>query len=940
MKRIGLLVVVLAALMLLGVGLLVARTLESIDREERMRHEVVVRRIFDEAERELTDLIDREEQRSFLEYRYLYMPEGQLPGNLGLSLSPLAAAPDEDFILGYFQVDPDGQLQLPWNPRPREQEFLTANEAWTPPQAWYRSDDEERIAALTETLRAPIEQAWQGRPPDPEEQADAAILDGASADEPARETTRRRQDKAEPKQRVETPRPSVDSTTSGLAAGGERLDASGDLAREIEPSPEPTPEPTPPPELEARQAEERQQAAREDERRREEAPAPSQAPRIEVVEAEEIAVSKTAKPKRGGGRRSQKKQPASEMDYLESLNKGSSSRAGRQSRSAPVAQGNTDVFQSDSNVYGADFDQAMDDEDLELALAEDDGEDEETEEAVIDLASADEGAVQAEARADDEPITDEELLASEVGTVQGEVAFEPLPEPDAYEEDRLNRQISDADGREAVAASTGGDDGWSADGSAPASAASEPADAPATDLPAKEDAATEPRDAAVTLGATVETSGVEVGEKDAATSTAGGATRAEPKAEEQAPPPAAPTPRPRSRRTVQTPPAPEPEPEAQVDLTPANVEVIVEPLVGLRVDPDHLVLHRTVRVGSDSYLQGLIVELPGLTEQLRERVVAGSELEPFVTLQWEGLTPEDDGWSEPAEGFAFDHAFGAPFDSLMATASLTPLPTEGGDDPRSMVLMLSILLGLVALAGFGALYRMVAVVVHFAERRNNFVAAVSHELKTPLTAIRMYGEILREGMVPGEERKQEYYETITTESERLSRLINNVLELSRLEKGTRSVALQAGNVGPLVEEVARLLSAHARDKGLELVTEIEPELPAVKFDRDALLQVLINLTDNAIKFARTSDDKTIVLQCTRQGEGVVLRVRDHGPGVPAAQLRRIFQPFYRGERELTRSTKGTGIGLALVKGLVDQMGGRVSVRNHPAGGFEVSVALA
>ena len=97
---------------------------------------------------------------------------------------------------------------------------------------------------------------------------------------------------------------------------------------------------------------------------------------------------------------------------------------------------------------------------------------------------------------------------------------------------------------------------------------------------------------------------------------------------------------------------------------------------------------------------------------------------------------------------------------------------------------------------------MLSVAVGFAERRSNFVAAVSHELKTPLTAIRMYGEMLRDDLVPSDDKRREYYRTITAESERLSRLIDNVLEFSRLEKGTRSMRLAVGAVGPVVEEVA------------------------------------------------------------------------------------------------------------------------------------------
>jgi signal transduction histidine kinase len=227
--------------------------------------------------------------------------------------------------------------------------------------------------------------------------------------------------------------------------------------------------------------------------------------------------------------------------------------------------------------------------------------------------------------------------------------------------------------------------------------------------------------------------------------------------------------------------------------------------------------------------------------------------------------------------------------------------------------------------------------VGFAERRNNFVAAVSHELKTPLTAIRMYAEMLRDGIVPSEPKRQEYYGTITSESERLSRLINNVLEFSRLEKGTRQMNLVAGSLGPVVEEMADLLRPHAEREGFTLQVESDPDLPPVRYDRDALLQVLFNLVDNAIKYARDAPERLITLECRRRDGGVAVLVRDRGPGVAPRHLTRLFEPFFRGETELTRRTKGTGIGLALVKGLVERMDAGISGRNAEGGGFEVSI---
>jgi signal transduction histidine kinase len=227
--------------------------------------------------------------------------------------------------------------------------------------------------------------------------------------------------------------------------------------------------------------------------------------------------------------------------------------------------------------------------------------------------------------------------------------------------------------------------------------------------------------------------------------------------------------------------------------------------------------------------------------------------------------------------------------------------------------------------------------VSFAERRSNFVAAVSHELKTPLTAIRMYGEMLRDGLVPSEAKRAEYYRHITVESERLSRLINNVLEFARLEKGNGEVALATGSVEPVVREVAELLRPHVEGQGFELAVDVDPALPAVRFERDGLVQVLCNLVDNAAKYAREATPRRIELSARRAGGDVRLSVRDHGPGIAARHLGKIFEPFYRAESELTRRHKGTGLGLALVRGMAERMGARVSGHNVPDGGFEVEL---
>jgi len=242
--------------------------------------------------------------------------------------------------------------------------------------------------------------------------------------------------------------------------------------------------------------------------------------------------------------------------------------------------------------------------------------------------------------------------------------------------------------------------------------------------------------------------------------------------------------------------------------------------------------------------------------------------------------------------------------------------------------------------GLVAVQRMVAARVAYAQRRSDFVSAVSHELKTPLTSIRMYGEMLGSEMGEAPAARERYAGIITAEGERLSRLIDNVLELARLERDDRPMAVSVGDPCELLQAALAICAPHARRHGFALELACPEGLPACRCDHDALTQVVVNLVDNAVKFAAGSEPRTILLSARSHAGELVLAVRDFGPGVPETQLRQICQPFFRGERELTRRTRGTGIGLALVHSLVIRMGGRLALANHPEGGFVAEIHLA
>lgn len=363
---------------------------------------------------------------------------------------------------------------------------------------------------------------------------------------------------------------------------------------------------------------------------------------------------------------------------------------------------------------------------------------------------------------------------------------------------------------------------------------------------------------------------------------------------------------------------------------------VVDPLIGRVGGERALVLVRSVWRGADVERQGVVLDRDRLVETLTREILTGTELSGRAAIEFIRDDSAIDVEAPRATGYRYLHRFAEPFDDLVARLDLEPLP--GLDTARSLH-VLALLLGVALLIGLFAVDRMTRVVVDYAQRRSDFVAAVSHELKTPLTSIRLYGEMLRDGLVASETKRAEYYATITDESERLSRLIDNVLEFSRLEQDRRDLDLVVGGLADTVRSAVDKLEAHAAREGFTLETRLDEALPRVAYDHDAITQIVFNLVDNALKYARGASTKRIEVVLAAAGEAVELRVRDHGPGVEEGELSRIFEPFYRVGEELTRTSEGTGIGLALTRELVAGMGGTVTARKPEGGGLEVVVRI-
>ena len=262
---------------------------------------------------------------------------------------------------------------------------------------------------------------------------------------------------------------------------------------------------------------------------------------------------------------------------------------------------------------------------------------------------------------------------------------------------------------------------------------------------------------------------------------------------------------------------------------------------------------------------------------------------------------------------------------------------EGFSSPRPFYTLTMVAVVMFASLGGTLLWRDVQRELGLAEIRAQFASSVSHELKTPLTAIRMFAETIRMGRIREEETKTEYLDTIINESERLSRLLNNVLDVSKIEQGKKIYRRHPQALAPIVQTAVRTMEYPLRQKGFVLRVEIEEGLPDVDVDADALEQALLNLIGNAIKYS--GEAREITLKLSRRDAWAVIGVVDRGVGVPLRDRQRIFEKFYRVPSRENEQIPGTGLGLSLVAHFVQAHGGRVEVEATPGGGSTFSLYL-
>jgi len=246
---------------------------------------------------------------------------------------------------------------------------------------------------------------------------------------------------------------------------------------------------------------------------------------------------------------------------------------------------------------------------------------------------------------------------------------------------------------------------------------------------------------------------------------------------------------------------------------------------------------------------------------------------------------------------------------------------------------------IVIILAFGLIFTLQTVnnEIHLSKMKSYFMSTVSHEFKSPLTSIRQIAEMLVRGRVPSPERQQKYYTTILQQSERLSHLIDNILNFSKMEDGQKFFHFEKADIILVVKDVVESFQNQTAGQGFNISLSIPEPIPDIVFDREAMEQVMHNLLDNACKYSGKS--RNIEVQLLPKGSMIIISVRDNGIGIRKEDQDKIFSRFYRGGEELTQTVKGSGIGLTIVKQLVEAHKGTIDVESEVGKGSRFTIRI-
>jgi len=292
----------------------------------------------------------------------------------------------------------------------------------------------------------------------------------------------------------------------------------------------------------------------------------------------------------------------------------------------------------------------------------------------------------------------------------------------------------------------------------------------------------------------------------------------------------------------------------------------------------------------------------------------------------QGLSPLVGEVSSSAHVRRFDAADRL-YPGLVFGLSAPDVAAAYADDVTQYSIVLGFAAGLLSLIGLFLTWRALRREMHVAQLKSDFLASISHELKTPLTAIRALGDLLSSGRMKDPSRAREYGGIIKAESDRLTTLINDILETSRMERGLRPYRLAMGSLDTVVVDAVEVFR-HTEAAETDIRVEAEAGVTA-EFDENAVKQAVLNLLSNAVKHASDGNHMPRVDVAVKADNGhAVVEVRDFGEGIPESEQQRIFEPFYRSPN----GADGTGLGLAIVREVATAHGGEVSVESKPGAG--------
>lgn len=345
---------------------------------------------------------------------------------------------------------------------------------------------------------------------------------------------------------------------------------------------------------------------------------------------------------------------------------------------------------------------------------------------------------------------------------------------------------------------------------------------------------------------------------------------------------------------------------------------------------DTIVFYRRIIIGKVPVVQGFAVDMFRYLNFMVQDKLRDFNQSPYMAeVSLDGQLISTIGVRTPSHQLKKSFHIAKPFDSIR----LSMYASNSANFGSTVALISGIILLIVIAVALWTIYRFTQSKIALATKRQDFVSAITHELKTPLTAIKMYAELLQNSWVVSDEKRQKYYNQIASEADRLSRLIQNVLNLSKLDGNRWNVQLRRERPKAVLDDFIATYSKNVEKQGFELTVSSDTDASNISLliDRDAIMQILMNLVDNSLKFSKNSDYKMINIELAIHGTDMYLAVRDYGPGIPPAEMKKVFQEFYRVENEMTRQTSGTGIGLSMVKKLCSLTNMKIELENANPG---------